>query len=99
MNRDSEEKLIVLFDEFGTPTFNTPDSRGIFLGVAALYKFEHEDKIFDDSDKLMGLSKSKPLKNDKISTQKALDIAQQVGKHDLTIESKYISLKNNDLKE
>lgn len=99
MDQDSEEQLIVLFDENGTPTFNTPDSKGVFLGVSALYKFEHEDKIFDDTDKLMGLSKSKPLKNDKISSLKALDIAQQIGKLDLTIVSKYISLKNNDLKE
>jgi hypothetical protein len=99
MSRDPEEKLIVLFDEFGTPTFNKSNNKGIFLGVTALYKFEHEDKIFDDADKVMGLSKSKPLKNDKISSQKALDMTQQVGKHDLTILSKYISLKNNDLKE
>ena len=60
MDQNSEEKLIVLFDEFGTPTFNILNNNSIFLGVTALYKFEDEDKVFNNADKLMGLSRSKP---------------------------------------
>ncbi len=37
MNIKPDKHLIVLFDEFGTPTFNFQNNQNIFLGVSLLY--------------------------------------------------------------
>jgi hypothetical protein len=97
MTKKCEQNLIVLFDEFGTPSFKTPHGSGIFLGVSVLYKSKDQQTIFDYFDSLMGLSKSKPLKNDKISADKAVKIARALGKNEINIFSEYVDLKDQNL--
>ena len=98
MDNLANKRLIVLFDEFGTPTFNFKSNEEIFLGVSVLYDLEKENEIFNDCDKELGLSKSKPLKNNKISVNKAKTISHILGKQSFIISAKYLNLDNSELK-
>ena len=99
MSDDFEKKIIVLFDEYGTPTLSLNRVQDIFLGVSVLYELSEEDNIFNRCDTIMGLSKSKPLKNDQISVSKAIDISKVLGKQALSISAKYLTLNNPALKD
>ncbi|MEW6144482.1 MAG: hypothetical protein AB1598_05635 [Thermodesulfobacteriota bacterium] len=93
-----EKEIIVLFDEFGTPTFKNNNTSDYFLGVAVLYELSDEDQIFNALDRLMGLSNSTSLKNDRIENQRAVNIAKQICQHNLYITAKCIDLANNILR-
>ena len=95
----TEKKIVVLFDEFGTPTFKNTNTSDYFLGVAVLYELSDEDKIFNALNMLMGLSNSKPLKNDRIDNHRAVNIAKEICKHNLYITAKYIKLTDNILRK
>lgn len=99
MSNTSEKKIIVLFDEYGTPTLSVKRSQDIFLGVSVLYDSSKEEDIFNSCDAIMGLSKSRPLKNDLINVSKAINISKVIGKKDLSIQSKFLTLNKSALKE
>lgn len=90
----TEKKIVVLFDEFGTPTFKNTNTSEFFLGVSALYEFSEEAKIFNALNTHMGLSNSKSLKNNRIDNKRANDIAQETINHNLRITAKYLNLSN-----
>ena len=90
----TEKKIVVLFDEFGTPTFKNNNTSDFFLGVAALYELSDEDKIFNALDGHMGLSNTKSLKNGRIKVARANEIAKEIVKHDVKINAKYLDLTN-----
>ena len=90
------KKIIVLFDEYGNHTFNLKSNR-IFVGVSAIYELEDEEDIFKKSDKIMGLSKSKPLKNDKINVSKAITISNELIKYPIEIDVRFINLDDSIL--
>ncbi|MCH7519535.1 MAG: hypothetical protein IH964_10995, partial [Candidatus Dadabacteria bacterium] len=71
----NQSEIIVLFDEFGTPSFKDINTNNYFMGVSALYELDKEEDILNALDQSMGLSKSKPLKNDKIGKQRAITIS------------------------
>jgi len=70
------EKMITLFDEYGTPTLNHDRENEVFVGVAVSYKKSDEELIFKKVEDVIGFNKTKPLKNAKISARKAIDIAE-----------------------
>lgn len=72
----SSEKLIVLFDEYGTPTLRQDRESEFFIGVGACYKNSDELIIFDQIEGLIGLQNKKPLKNNRISIGRAIKIAE-----------------------
>jgi len=99
MSNNSWKKIVVLFDEYGTPSFDIPTGQNVFLGVSVLYELNEEENIFKRCDKSMGLSKSQELKNDKIDVNKAIEISSDVGKQRLSILAKYALLDNSKLKD
>lgn len=71
-------KFIILFDEFGTPTFKPTRESNSFIGVGALYELKNENRIFEICDNKFGLSNSKPKKNNSIGKNSAQSIANQL---------------------
>ena len=70
------EKIITLFDEYGTPTLRQDRENELFIGVAVSYKNSDEKTIFDKVEDFIGLKNNKPLKNSQISTNRAIKIAE-----------------------
>jgi len=90
-------EVIILFDEFGTPSFKDTTSSGLFMGASALYLANDEKKIFKSLDKSMGLSKTQPVKNNKISKNRAKIIARETSSKKLHIAARYLDLNNKQL--
>ena len=88
------DKMITLFDEYGTPTLSQCRESEIFVGVAVSYKKSDENKIFEKVEDVMGLNKSMPLKNAQISTRKAIQIAETIIPLPLFIAVVTIDLSN-----
>lgn len=74
----SSEKIITLFDEYGTPTLRQDRENNLFVGVSASYKDTDEVIIFDQIKDLVGLQNKSPLKNSKIATRRAIKIAEKL---------------------
>jgi len=91
-----EENIIILFDEQGTPTFIDMETN-IFLGVAVAYNINIEDKIFIDCSNDFNLSNKKMLKNNRISSKRALRISNVLSKLNLDIVVGSIDLQNPEL--
>ena len=91
------KKVIILFDEQGTPTFRYQVDSPYFLGVGVTYDLSDEDMVFEKCDKLFGLSKSSPLKNNKISPPKAIEISQLIAGLPLHVIVVSVDLSNKDL--
>ncbi|MGC1135802.1 MAG: hypothetical protein WA941_23460 [Nitrososphaeraceae archaeon] len=99
MLNNSSKKIVVLFDEYGTPSFDFTTGQNVFLGVAVLYELNEEENIFKSCNKCMGLSRSKELKNDKIDVNRAIEISCVIGEQRLSILARYILLDNRTLNE
>ena len=95
----NQSEIIVLFDEFGTPSFKDINTNNYFMGVSALYELDKEEDILNALDQSMGLSKSKPLKNDKIGKQRAITISNAAGKQDLHVTVGYLDLSDSELRQ
>lgn len=93
----SEKKLIVLFDEHGVPTFKDTNKGNVFLGVAVLYKFLNEERIFNDLDGPMGLSELHSRKNHLIDKSNALNIAKNFSQQEAYIAVNCIDTNNKIL--
>jgi len=89
-------EIIILFDEQGTPTFRSDRDTKKFLGVCVAYNLKEEDKYFKEADNLFGLSNSKPLKNNKIKTSRAIEIAKLISNFDIFINIATVDLENNE---
>ena len=89
-----EKKMVVLFDEFGTPSLKDSNIHNYFLGVSIPYELSNEYKIFNALDEHAGLSNSKPLKIDKIKKHRANVIANVIADLDVYISANYIDLTN-----
>jgi len=98
MMASSDKHLTVLFDESGTPTFSQKNNSTYFLGVALLYETKDEATILNDIKSTIGLSKSKPVKNDRLSSQKVIDCAKILGTKNIYISARYVQLDNSDLR-
>ena len=94
----SNKHLTVLFDESGTPTFSQKSNSTHFLGVALLYETEDESALLNDLKSTIGLTKSKPIKNDKFSSQKAIDCVKILGTRNIYISARYVRLDDSDLR-
>lgn len=90
------DKVIILFDEQGTPTFRAKRESNNFLGIGIAYNQRNEESMFNECNQLFGLLKSKPLKNDKISNSRALEIAGLISTMDILIYIASISLIDNN---
>jgi|GEM_PF-1017303 len=96
--KTKEENVIILFDEQGTPTFRNRET-DIFLGIAVLYKIENESSIFNICKNELGLVNSKPLKNYKISAQRAQKISEILIQLNLDILFASMNLCNTELQQ
>jgi hypothetical protein len=94
---DELKKVIILFDEQGTPTFGYQPNSPNFLGVSITYDLSDEDMVFKKCDELFGLSKSRPLKNDKISPSKAIEISELISGLPLQVIVVSVDLSNVEL--
>lgn len=90
-------KVNILFDEQGTPTLSAKRETDYFLGVSVAYKNDFENELFTNCNDLFGLSKSKPMKNDKISFSRTLEIVEFLSILDLQINIYYLDLCNKEL--
>ena len=97
MRNSPINKVNILFDEQGTPNLNSKRETDYFLGVSVAYKIEFENELFRNCNDLFGLSNSKQMKNDKISSSRALDIAKLLSNLDLQINIYYLDLCNKEL--
>jgi len=86
--------MIILFDEYGTPTIRQGRENEIFVGVAIAYKKTDEEIIFEKVENIIGLNKSKPVKNAQISSRKAVEIAEILAPLPLYIAVAIIDLSN-----
>jgi len=93
MNIEMKE-IIVLFDEFGTPTFNQKGESDIFAGIAVLYNLEEESDIFSNLKDVLSLESSKPHKSRTINNIKAVKIAKIASSNLNQIVFNYIELNN-----
>ena len=91
------DEVIILFDEKGTPIFGADRESNNFLGVGVAYKQNYEDILFKECSELFGLSKSKPVKNDKIKNSRALEIAELISTNNLIINVCSMSLNDSNL--
>ena len=91
-------RIIVLFDEFGTPTFRADRPINSFLGVSVTYKSDDEHHIFQQCDTEFGLSNVRPLKNDRISESRAEKISKLISALPVHITISSLDLSNEDLK-
>jgi len=96
---NSERQIIVLFDEQGTPTFGPKRDRDWFLGVAVVYDCENEKEIFSTCDALFGLTKPKPLKNDRIGNSRAERISDLVIKLPIQLVARSVNLANDEFQQ
>jgi hypothetical protein len=87
----------ILYDEQGTPTFVNKRETNYFIGVAVAFDSSIEQNIFDQCNELFGLSKSRPMKNDKITNSKAIQIGEQFSQMNLLIDFFYLDLSNEKL--
>lgn len=93
------DKMITLFDEYGTPTLNHERENEIFLGVAVSYKKSDEALVFKKVEGVIGFNKTKPLKNSQISTRKAIEIAESIIQLPLYISVITIDLNSREFVE
>lgn len=93
----NRNRVIVLFDEFGTPTFRDDRSIDTFLGVSVTYKIGDEGYIFQQCDAEFGLSNIKPVKNDRISASRAEKISELIPVLPILVTISSIDLSNEDL--
>lgn len=85
------KNMVVLFDESGTPSVSFDQRTDWFIGVGVTYEQSDEDVIFSKGKADFGLANSKPLKNDRITNSRALNIAKLLA--DLPV-SIYVSTVN-----
>jgi len=97
MSNIPTNKVIILFDEQGTPTLSEKRETDYFLGVSVAYNSDLESDLFANCNDLFGLSKSKPMKNDKISSSRAFEIAEFLSNLDLLINIYYLDLCDKEL--
>lgn len=95
----SSEKIITLFDEYGTPTFRQDRENELFIGVGVSYKYSDEGIIFHQIKDLIGLQNKKPVKNNRISTERVITIAEILKQLPLFLVVVAIDLSNRDLIE
>ena len=69
------KNMVVLFDESGTPGISNDEKTDWFLGVGVAYEQSAEEIIFSECKKPFGLAKTRPLKNDQITNDRAVIIA------------------------
>jgi len=93
------EKIIVLFDEYGTPTLRQDRESEFFIGVGACYKNSDELIVFHQIEGLIGLQNKKPLKNNRISTERAIKIAELLIQLPIFLVAVTIDLSNTDFIE
>jgi len=95
----SSEKIIVLFDEYGTPTLRNDRENKVFIGVATCYKNSDELNIFYEISELIGLQNNRPLKNNRITAERAIEIAKKIKQLPIFYVVVTIDLSNTDLIE
>jgi hypothetical protein len=88
------EKMITLFDEYGTPTLNQDRENVIFAGVAVSYKKSDEKTIFSKVEDVFGFNKTQPIKNAQISVRKSIEIAESLIQLPLHISVITVDLNN-----
>lgn len=88
------EDIVVLFDEYGTPTFRDDRESNIFLGTTSAIPRVLENEIFEKCKEKFGLSKSKPLKNDSLSKSRIEDISQLLSSLPVQITVTYVNLSD-----
>lgn len=91
------ERMTILFDEYGTPTFRKDRENEFFIGVGIGYKQSDEEEIFYKVGDLIGLQKIKSLKNNKISNKRAAEIAKTLKQLPLFLVVVAMNLSDQDL--
>lgn len=99
MNSDSFNQAIILFDEQGTPTFRSDRETDSFLGIAITYNLSDEENIFSQCDELFGLSKAKPLRNNKISNSRIIHITNLIMQLPIQIAISSLDLSNSEFQK
>jgi hypothetical protein len=89
--------VTILYDEQGTPTFIDKRETNFFVGVAVAINSSFEKSLFEQCNESFGLSKSKPMKNDKISNSRIIAIGEQLAQLNLLINFFYLNLSDETL--
>jgi hypothetical protein len=70
------KNMVVLFDESGIPAISNDQRTDWFLRVGVAYEQSDEETIFSKCEADFGLANSQPLKNDRITNSRAVNIAK-----------------------
>lgn len=93
-----ENEVVVLFDEYGTPTFGERRDTDYFVGVAASYENNSETDLFEKCNLQFGLSNKKPLKNTDIKPSRVGKIANLIAEIPVEVYVVSLDIGNSDLK-
>jgi hypothetical protein len=96
---NNTNQAIMLFDEQGTPTFRLDRETNSFLGISVTYDFSDENSIFEQCGQLFGLSKTKPLRNNRIGNTRVLDISNLLTELPIQIIISSVDLSNSELEQ
>jgi len=88
----------ILFDEFGTPTFEKDKETTAFGGIAVSYYERTEEEIFAKCDSLFSLSTKRPRKNRTLSKERAIRIADMVSTLPVGIVVNVVDLTNKEFR-
>ncbi len=92
------KKMIILFDESGTPSINNDERTDWFIGVGVAYQQSDEKSIFTKCDADFGLSNSKPLKNGRIGASRVKRMANLLTDLPLSVFVSAINTANPTLR-
>jgi hypothetical protein len=97
MNTISPIIKIFLFDEYGTPTFESGRESDVFIGVSCLYNKSDEKNIFESVNSIIGLNNERTKKSTELSANGSISFARAISKHNIDLTVAYLDLKDPDL--
>jgi hypothetical protein len=89
------KEVLLLFDEYGTPTLNSKRENDFFVGVSVLYELKSEDKLFDSADKVLNIYGKAVKKNRNINNDTAIKFAIKIAEHPISITVFYVDLTDD----
>ena len=90
--------MIILFDESGTPSISNDQRTDWFIGVGVAYHNLDEQNIFAKCDAAFCLSRSNPLKNNRISNSRVKRMLNIINELPLSIYVSAINTANPTLR-
>lgn len=90
---------IFLFDEYGTPTFESGRESDTFLGLSCLYDKNDELEIFEKIHTIIGLENKTTKKSTELSIEKSIQLAAALSSLNISITVAFLDLNDTKLEK